>query len=127
MAYKQGQDVLKCQPFAYVIETPFRSRVCDFCLKFKTNDGELKKCLGCKFVFYCDKSCQTNAWTAHHREECPFLKAKKHDFDLYEKSYDISMLNSFCDFLDKSIYIARIIIRWVLINSDKCKGEWVEI
>lgn len=31
------------------------------------------KCSGCKYVYYCDRECQTNAWKIH-KAECVCLK-----------------------------------------------------
>ena len=33
--YKRGQEVLRCQPFSYMVKSSYRSRVCDFCLQIK--------------------------------------------------------------------------------------------
>ena len=73
MGYQRGEEVLRCQPYSYVIYSNFRSTVCDFCLKFKT-DQSLKKCSACKYVYYCETSCQKNAWRSHHQEECVYLR-----------------------------------------------------
>ena len=42
MGYQRGEEVLRCQPYSYVIYSNFRSTVCDFCLKFKT-DQKIKR------------------------------------------------------------------------------------
>ena len=73
MGYELGHEVLRCEPFSYVVYTEFRSTVCDFCLKAKTSHS-LKKCSACKIVYYCDSTCQKNAWKSHHQDECQYLK-----------------------------------------------------
>ena len=37
MSYQKGQEVLRCQPFTYVIYSNYREIVCDFCLKYSKN------------------------------------------------------------------------------------------
>ena len=72
MVFEIGQEVLRCQPFAYSIFTEYLSSVCDFCLKFKLDDPAMKlqKCSGCKVLFYCSTACQKKAWASHHKWEC---------------------------------------------------------
>lgn len=31
---------------------------------------ELKRCLGCRKVWYCDRACQAAHWAAHHKARC---------------------------------------------------------
>ena len=71
MVYEPGQEVFRSQPFCYVIEFPYRSKYCDFCLQCKF---ALKKCSHCKFVYYCGKSCQKKGWRTHHQNECYYVK-----------------------------------------------------
>ena len=72
MVYKINEEVLKCQPFTYVVKESFRPTVCDFC--FHSGLETLKKCTSCKHVYYCEKSCQINAWKSYHKQECSYLK-----------------------------------------------------
>ena len=82
MSYQKGQEVLRCQPFTYVIYSNYREIVCDFCLKYSKNivalqnnqDFLLKKCSACKKVYYCGILCQKKAWKLHHQDECAYLR-----------------------------------------------------
>ena len=40
---------------------------CNFCGKKSEN---IKKCMGCKKVFYCDTSCQQHHWRVEHKTQC---------------------------------------------------------
>ena len=67
-----GTEILRCQPFAYVVNSDLRNSICDSC--FTSNQGGLKKCSGCKFVYYCSVQCQRQGWNKGHREECAYLR-----------------------------------------------------
>lgn len=73
--FQRGEEVFRCQPFAYVVSQSLRTTVCDFCLRSSTNEEwNYKKCSGCKYVYYCHVSCQKRAWLTNHREECAYLR-----------------------------------------------------
>ena len=73
MVYEIGEEVLQCrQPFIHVVKESIRPTVCDFCMH--SGSDTLKKCTVCKIVYYCQKSCQINAWKSYHKEECSYLK-----------------------------------------------------
>ena len=75
MAYKRGQEVFRDpKPFVYYVQPNYRKVVCDWCLKMCENEGILKKCTRCKWVYYCDQSCQKEAWNSHHKSECKYLQ-----------------------------------------------------
>jgi len=44
---------------------PLEEPECAFC---HSNTGDLKRCLGCKKVFYCGKQCQTQHWKEHKKK-----------------------------------------------------------
>ena len=68
VGYQKGEVIIKEQPFSYVIEVDCRSSICDFCVKAASKTGKtLKNCSACKVVYYCDGSCQKNAWISHHQ------------------------------------------------------------
>ena len=74
-SYQKGQEVLRCQPFTYVIYSNYRAIVCDYCLKYcKNKNQDLKKCSACKKVYYCGILCQKKAWKSHHQDECAYLR-----------------------------------------------------
>ena len=71
MVYEKGQEILRCQPFTYIVDHDFRSIVCDYCLKLnESNSKPLKKCSACQIVYYCGNHCQKKAWKSHHQKEC---------------------------------------------------------
>ena len=72
MGYRAGEDVfVESKPFSYVVDPQFRKIVCDSCLK---EANGLFACTECHEVYYCDKSCQKNAWKSHHKVECGYLQ-----------------------------------------------------
>ena len=75
MAYKCGQEIF-CdpKPFAYYVEPKYSKVVCDCCLELCESEGILKACAKCKWVYYCDQTCQKEAWKSHHKLECKFLQ-----------------------------------------------------
>ena len=74
MVYQRGQEILRDQPFSYVVKVDIRSSVCDFCLKESKNSVKFKNCSACKTVYYCNSKCQRNAWNSHHQSECIYLR-----------------------------------------------------
>lgn len=70
---KLGEEFIRCEPFAYVVNQSLHKSICDFCLS-DNKDKQLKKCTSCRYVYYCDKNCQRRSWTLH-REECKYLSA----------------------------------------------------
>ena len=75
MAYKRGQEVFRDpKPFIYVVNPKYCKIVCDCCLKLCENEGILKACAICKWVHYCDQTCQKDAWKSHHKLECKYLQ-----------------------------------------------------
>ena len=78
MAYKSGQEVFRePKPFSYVVFPKYRKVVCDWCLKMCENEGILKACAKCNWVYYCDQTCQKEAWKSHHKLECKYLQRQK--------------------------------------------------
>ena len=62
MAYRRGQEVFRePKPFSYVVLPKYRKVVCDWCLKMCENEGILKACAKCNWVYYCDQTCQKEA------------------------------------------------------------------
>ena len=75
MAYRRGQEVFRePKPFSYVVLPKYRKVVCDCCLEMCENEGILKSCAKCKWVYYCDQTCQKEAWKSHHKLECKYLQ-----------------------------------------------------
>ena len=75
MAFKCGQEVFRDpKPFVYYVQPNYRKVVCDWCLKMCKNEGILKTCTRCKWVHYCDQTCQKEAWNSHHKLECKYLQ-----------------------------------------------------
>lgn len=74
-AYKMSDDVNKGtiiftdKPFAFALNSKFRTTRCDTCLKC----GKVLKCSACKYVYYCNRNCQKESWPIH-KVECAHLK-----------------------------------------------------
>ncbi|KAH8420067.1 hypothetical protein KR009_005472, partial [Drosophila setifemur] len=66
---KRGQRILKEKPFAFVLQSKYRLERCDNCLEAT----KVLKCSNCRYVSYCNRACQMQAW-GQHKHECPFLK-----------------------------------------------------
>lgn len=47
------------------------------CRECGVASAALKKCVGCKVVSYCSKSCQEKAWKGGHKKECRALKGSE--------------------------------------------------
>ena len=75
MAYKRGQEVFRDpKPFVYCVQPNYRKVVCDWCLKMCQNEGIIKACTRCNWVYYCNQNCQKEAWNSHHKSECKYLQ-----------------------------------------------------
>ncbi|KAK5578095.1 hypothetical protein RB653_003048 [Dictyostelium firmibasis] len=71
--FKKGEKIMKIEPYVWSVAK--HGIVCDECLKNKLDLGEgktLKRCSGCKLVYYCSTDCQTKSWKIHKRE-CKIL------------------------------------------------------
>ncbi|KAH8305325.1 hypothetical protein KR044_005050, partial [Drosophila immigrans] len=66
---KRGTRILTEKPFAYVLKSKYRLERCDNCLEAV----KVLKCSNCRYVSYCNRTCQQQAWPLH-KHECPFLK-----------------------------------------------------
>ena len=102
MSYQKGQEVLRCQPFTYVIYSNYRAIVCDYCLKYSknvlVNDQDLKKCSACKKVYYCGILCQKKAWKSHHQDECAYLKSNLFQNHHWQRFSNLFPANIFLKF-----------------------------
>ena len=85
MAYKCGQEVFReSKPFSYIVFPKYRKIVCDWCLKMCESEGILKVCTKCRWVHYCDQTCQKEAWKSHHKLECQYLQTQNMPKDIKE-------------------------------------------
>ena len=137
--YRKGQEVLRCEPFAYVVNTEYLNAVCDYCLRNtikEENEGikntsDLDKCPKCEVVYYCNSICQKKAWDAYHLQECAYIR-KLHP--KYYKGYWFKNKNFAwwqCNaivppsgILDIIRFMARIILKLNLHGGDK---DFVEL
>ncbi|XP_054165110.1 N-lysine methyltransferase SMYD2-B-like [Oppia nitens] len=69
--YEPYDVVIECQPFVHQIYDRFKGQICNHCL---TKSDDLKKCMACEHMYYCDRNCQRNDWRAGHRYECQIFK-----------------------------------------------------
>lgn len=63
-------------PFAHVVDKECAKIVCSSCMQAAwERDAKvtLSRCAGCKFVHYCNSSCQKKDWP-RHKMECTYLK-----------------------------------------------------
>lgn len=67
---KPGEEIFKEPPIVKTLtNAKYRGVRCDFCF----NDPEkLSKCSRCKYVWYCNKNCQSEDWNLH-KHECKCL------------------------------------------------------
>jgi len=76
--FTKGVEVLRCTPFSYTVRGDILPNVCDFCLQTTFENAgssfNVKKCTGCKKLYYCGKNCLKKAWKSYHSKECGFLK-----------------------------------------------------
>lgn len=65
--YNLGELLLDVDPTVHVLYSQWKGRRCDhcFCLAEK-----LRRCSGCKYMFYCGRTCQQTDWNPCHRVEC---------------------------------------------------------
>ncbi|GAB0092961.1 histone-lysine N-methyltransferase SMYD3 [Sergentomyia squamirostris] len=66
---ERGTCILTEKPFVHVLKSRYRRERCDHCFA----SGKVLKCSGCCYVYYCNRTCQKEAWD-FHKVECPFLK-----------------------------------------------------
>uniref|UniRef100_A0A1B6JWE4 MYND-type domain-containing protein n=2 Tax=Homalodisca liturata TaxID=320908 RepID=A0A1B6JWE4_9HEMI len=66
---KKGDILLKESPFVCTLKSSLRQERCDSCFL----SGQVFKCSACKYVYYCNKSCQIAGWEVH-KDECQKLK-----------------------------------------------------
>ena len=65
MGYRRGTTIYRCLPFSYVVSESVKSLVCDFCLRshfdenIAPNNETMKRCSGCKTVYYCQGKLST--------------------------------------------------------------------
>lgn len=67
-----GEMILNTEPTVQVLYSQWKGKRCDLCF---ANKDKLRRCSGCKFMFYCSKHCQELDWNPCHRVEC---KSKFH-------------------------------------------------
>ena len=74
-----GSHSQPTQPMSYTSTQPHSSQQpgCCFCSRLSRADGEaLKRCSGCKSVYYCSKQCQTAHWP-NHKSDCKRLRQQQ--------------------------------------------------
>lgn len=68
--YRSGDIIMTVKPLVYVLVNSMKSKLCDYCLCFKS---ELMSCGNCSQMFYCNQNCQQNDWS-YHRLECDLFR-----------------------------------------------------
>ncbi len=89
----KGHPAHKC----YCIVPRWRGWICDWCGDH-VNVYPVKKCKGCKMVFYCSRSHQKRDWNVTHRYQCEKFQQKEMIFDmLYPIVYgNVVIILSYC-------------------------------
>ena len=83
MAFSTGSEILRdSKPFCYYVNPRYRKVVCGWCLKMRQKG--IGTCTKCKFVSFCNKTCQEEAWTSHHKLECKYLQKMSNALELME-------------------------------------------
>ncbi|CZT45736.1 uncharacterized protein RSE6_06073 [Rhynchosporium secalis] len=71
-ALKAGSLIIKLHPpNLLLVEKSSLQTICSFCI---LESSSLKRCSGCKILYYCSKKCQNRHWKEIHRLECKILK-----------------------------------------------------
>ncbi|CAF0747117.1 unnamed protein product [Didymodactylos carnosus] len=78
-------------PYVHVLKWSCESKLCSYCL---LSSVQLKRCLKCRLVYYCDKNCQRSDWF-NHRYECGFICHL--DFDLFRLYLRLFLRTTFKD------------------------------
>src|SRR5690606_24245735 len=65
-----GHIILDVQPTVQALLCHWKARRCDFCFKLAQAGSKLRRCTGCRFMFYCGRECQQADWQSCHRVEC---------------------------------------------------------
>ncbi|ELU10312.1 hypothetical protein CAPTEDRAFT_158133 [Capitella teleta] len=73
MKLKRGETWVKEDPFVHVLSQTERDSRCDFCFRRPENDIQIPRCSSCKVVRFCNRKCQSSAWSVH-KKECRSLK-----------------------------------------------------
>jgi len=72
-----------CQLEALILDIMsalYNNRQCGSCFGTVKDDGPLKRCGGCKAIFYCDENCQAKNWPTH-REHCACMKTARDSYN----------------------------------------------
>ncbi|KAG1733445.1 hypothetical protein EDB19DRAFT_1222044 [Suillus lakei] len=68
---KAGSVIISLRPHSFALASRYLDSYCSSCAA-ASNSG-LLRCTGCRTVWYCNTTCQTNDWSLH-RLECPALR-----------------------------------------------------
>lgn len=71
-----GDVIISTSPVIYILSHEERGKMCDSCFRVRLDNGEsLKRCTGCRVVYYCDHECQKRDWRSFHKHgECAAYK-----------------------------------------------------
>ena len=71
--YRLGDEILRCEPFAYVVNSALHTDICDFCLREPERPRKsLFKCVNCKYV--AKSFFKTTNYKSHTKVKVAFLK-----------------------------------------------------
>lgn len=78
---KKGELIYQTDLLTHSVWDRLKGKICDSCLNCK---GNLLKCAGCSYFYYCNEECQKNDWLSFHKEECKKFQ------ELNQQKYKIS-------------------------------------
>ena len=75
MVIEKGTEIMRCEPFVTALQHDLHPEFCDFCLSHQNElkDTTLKRCSGCKFIYFCGTECLKKAWKDYHKAECEYM------------------------------------------------------
>ncbi|KAF8960017.1 hypothetical protein BDZ97DRAFT_1355582 [Flammula alnicola] len=68
---RPGDVLLSLKPHVAALSNKNLEEHCSTC--FAPKSGSLRRCTGCKVLYYCDAKCQSRDWT-FHRQECTAIQ-----------------------------------------------------
>jgi len=70
---KPGDTLVVSEPFVYAIQPQYKTKVCEYCLKYKDVWNGIKLCSKCEVIGYCSDLCK-EADEERHRLECSLVR-----------------------------------------------------
>src|SRR6218665_1989462 len=78
--YERGELISSSYPFVHALSNDAKSNYCDNCCDANQS---LKRCNGCRNMFYCTQKCQKFDWK-WHKYECKTYSKHFHDLTMLD-------------------------------------------